>query len=793
MKSLAFVLIFLLASAASAQQVTISGTVTEQKSGEAVGGASIAILGTSKGTKANSAGVFRISVQPHVVVQLRVTAIGYRPDTIRITATRDTIRNVALRLVPLKTEPIVVTADHSRVEARRIIRTVIDKKKIWQEAIQDYSFDVYGKLNAKTVSGKDTTVFSILESAAKGYWKRDMGYAERMIARKQTSNLPSSINRFTLLGILNFYNDRLELPEYSIPTPVATDAFDHYDYDLVGTTEVNGVQAYHILVEPRGMISPAFEGDLYIDKELFAITYLSLKPNKAVKIGPLRDGWIEQIFQLVDNTYWLPKENRFHVAATFTLPLIPTFTAEHVGVLQNYRINQGVPDSLFVGSRREIDTSVDAVDSVTWAQLRAVPLETEEEMAYHRIDSIAQLPREESGFSPIGFLTGLILNPSFYSFNRVEGSRFQIGYNLDDIGDWPLSVGAYGAYGYSDKQFKYYLGLRQSLLWTEERVVTGSIGSSGFSGGGAVQMRPILSLGFRLYDDLETRGSEYPRVINTLTSLLFRSDYPDYFRTKGGAVDLTYTPHVRDLNLTLSLINERQLNAPATTDFTFFNRDRGYRVNPSITEGLLRGARLGLEGSTRLLGMDYSVFANLFVTHGDVGSDFTFATWEAGIEWEFRLGGWGKSYLALSHSELHPGSKGLGSQHLLFVETHNAYLSSRDAFRTMGPRQFEGDNLSSLTLEHNFNDLPVRLLGVSFLEPLQLHWIAFGKAASVRVSDKTIAAIGRTPNITGDTPFVEAGFGVSNIFNIARVDVAWRLTHRRASNGFVNLLFNTSF
>jgi hypothetical protein len=111
----------------------------------------------------------------------------------------------------------------------------------------------------------------------------------------------------------------------------------------------------------------------------------------------------------------------------------------------------------------------------------------------------------------------------------------------------------------------------------------------------------------------------------------------------------------------------------------------------------------------------------------------------------------------------------------------------------MEPQEFKGDHLWSAMLEQNFYDLPTRLLGVTFLDPLDLHWIAFGNAGQALLSQSLRPQLGTLIVGTGSTPFVEAGLGIANIYNVARVDAAWRLTHKRETNFRASLSFGFSF
>jgi hypothetical protein len=789
MKSLLALLFLALLPLELLAQHELTGVVRDAQSKAGIPGASISILGTSRGAKANRDGQYRLLVSGEQI-KLRVSSIGYRPDTITLLAPFPASRDISLAVSPISGEEIVVSADQSRVEARRIMRKVIETKETWQPLIHDYSFDVYGRLNARTIKSSDTSIISIIESIAKGYWQRDKGYAERIIARKQTANLPASANRFSLLGIMNFYDERVELPDYTIVSPIARDAFDRYDYDLMGTTEINGSKSYIISVEPRGELVPALSGTLYIDQVDYTVTYLSLTPNRAVKIGPLKDGRVEQTFRFVENKYWMPAESKFFIKAQFTMPLIPSFTIEHVAVLQNYVINAGVPDTMFIGSDRKVDPTADSITPIEWAKMRVIPLNEDEKAAYTRIDSVVAVP-EETGFSPVGALIGLVLGGTPYSFNRVEGSRFEIGTGFENPGEWPISAHGIAAYGISDERFKYDVSVKQSLLWREVRKVQGSLGTDGnFRSSVIEDIDPVLSVGVRLYDDVTPIGEAYGKLANTAMSLVFARDYPNYYRAHGGYAELEWTPTLSS-SLGVRLINERDLSLPGLNNFTIFDKANVYRLNPGVKEGVYRAIELDAKHEFEWLAQDITLGVQGRISDSSFGSDFTFARLSATLDYQTKLSGLGKSTLHGFAGSVLSGDPGY--QNVFGFETYNAILSKPTIFRTMEPHEFKGDRLWSVMLEQNFYDLPMRLLGITFLDPLDLHWIGFGNIGQATLSQKLRPQLGTLIVGTGEIPFIEAGFGIANIFNIARVDVAWRLRAHSQSNPYISLSFGTSF
>ena len=88
-------LVLLFPLAASAQKVTISGTVKDKTSGEHLIGASIFSLRSLQGTTTNNYGFYSITL-PRDSVSLRISFVGYQTQLIKLDLTTDTTMNIEL-------------------------------------------------------------------------------------------------------------------------------------------------------------------------------------------------------------------------------------------------------------------------------------------------------------------------------------------------------------------------------------------------------------------------------------------------------------------------------------------------------------------------------------------------------------------------------------------------------------------------------------------------------------------------------------------------------------------------
>src|SRR6266436_4480786 len=95
---------------ASAQQGTISGTVTDQTSSQPIVGARVGVVGTTFVTQTNAEGRYTLARIPAGMATLRVSAIGYAAATPSVTVAdgATVTHDVGLKLQPYSLDEIVV-------------------------------------------------------------------------------------------------------------------------------------------------------------------------------------------------------------------------------------------------------------------------------------------------------------------------------------------------------------------------------------------------------------------------------------------------------------------------------------------------------------------------------------------------------------------------------------------------------------------------------------------------------------------------------------------------------------
>ena len=173
---------------------------------------------------------------------------------------------------------------------------------------------------------------------------------------------------------------------------------------------------------------------------------------------------------------------------------------------------------------------------------------------------------------------------------------------------------------------------------------------------------------------------------------------------------------------------------------------------------------------------------------GITSDDCSFLRGELTVDWRIPAGviGFGRFHLntgAILGSVPYPLLKlHEGNQSQLFGSPV-VKLTDRSAFSLMNFYEFGSDRWLTGFYEHNFNGL---LFGIiPLVKNLNLREVVTVRGAWGTISEqnRSGAPFLLMPGLNSlETPYVEAGAGIANIFHLLRVDCMWKLTHRNGND-----------
>ncbi len=748
----------------------ITGVVYDAAEKNTLSEVTIRVASTGQSTLANAKGAFSISL-PYGSYQVIFSRVGHATDTLEI-AVSDSLQTADVFLTAIAVElPELKVYERQYDPAQLIIREAIKRKKTILAMLHDYQFTAYTKLLVYTPDSVDQLgpIDYITEIQLTGYWKKPNDYKEIITARRQSANLNAEDNLVTVGDILNFNQNRLEIGRYQVVSPTAEDALDYYDYYLLDTLYVDGRRLFHLEIEPKSQTTPLFVGTIDIADSLFTVAGVNVGFNDVFKGGYFRNARYSQKLSPLEDTIWMPTEIHFESDIKIPIPGIPLYHFNYIAVLHEYQFNKGLPKGVINEFDLEVDNKADDIDSSAWQAQTHIPLTTEEQLGYKRIDSLEQVPK------PIGqqilkyTLFGMIAaftQPQLFHYNRVEGAYLGDGFDLPNV--FPRTSFAF--------KLGYSFGLKR---WEQGYGVTYQIRDQG-----------RLRFKAEYHDDIRRLLIIRPNenVNMTFPALFFGEDPLNYFHERGFSIsaEMNIQKHVRT---SISYANVDQFSKKMTSDYSFFADDTTFRENPEITEGTDRSIGFTLRFDNRPMiknkksetvitpptytMVDISAkIASPDLTH----SEFKYNQYRLSVYEKFRVADWGILTVAPSFGIV----TGEPTRQQRFTAA-NSFLEDITDFKTVNRKvNFSGDHMYSVYIAHDFGRTFFKKLHVPVLRDLPTTFQVFGGAFwfkdEVHVPSDTFAFT------TGDDPYSEVGFGIGRIppFSLGMF-FAFRLSHHQTS------------
>lgn len=771
-------LILLCSSITISQTYRLTGKVFDAKSGRELEYATVKVADTAYGTTSDKNGnyILRLDNGSYRII---FSSISYFTDTQDVYIEDSSIvRNVFLNPSEIFTETIEVLGEDPAYD---IIRKAISYKKEFRSKLMEYDYDAYTKyiirsdlspLEKDSLTEGENPILAILESETKGYYKKPDGYKEIVKSKRESANIPKGL---AIPVVVNFYDEVIRFDDLKVTGPLADDAFDYYEYRLAGVTSMDSNKVFKIEVIDGAGLFPLFYGTIYIMDSVFSLVKVDLNNNEAAKpVGIVDINFSQKFSSYSDppgNRFWMPTDVQINVKISFAG--LFKASGDLFTIISTYSLNKKAPKGIF--DEYYIKVMPDAKkDSSYWKDKQLVKSSGEEVNAYRDIEKEVK-ERDNKirlGLTSLMFGRYVTSNPlNYYSYNRVEGSRLEFGLDINSK-NRRSNVNSNIAYGFSDKKMKYEINYDGNIL--KDR-------SLNFSGGIFRKLQPLS------YGELPGMF----RFFNTVTSLLDKRDYYDYYYASGWNLNISKMIKPQ-IGVTLKYSQEKQTTASTNTDFSIRKKNQPFGKNPPINDAFSRTFGLSVyldpnkygyidygdgeiesfpetEYPTLTLGWDYSP--------KKLGSTYEFRKYSAKLE--------GRNYfnrlLNLRYrmsAVVYNGD--VPYQSLGYFDAGTSVWEQGLCFKTMNYREFLGDKIYQVNIENHFGNLLWSKAG--FIKKWDL--VLFYNAGKSEISSRNLMLSSKNIFSVTDRFFMEAGFGIGNIFDVLRLDFAWRITKRIEGKNF---------
>lgn len=798
--------LFLLISTLAFSQTKVSGVVIDEKNNP-ISYSTIAFKNSAEGVMTDENGKFYLESKKNYSL-IVISNLGYKSKEITLTG----IHNYDLKIKLINDNEIEEVKIYSGKTSKKNNPAIDILRKIWERKkknglrqFDQYHYDKYEKIefdinsidstfmknkvfkgmefifkhvDTSGITGKNYLPIFINETISEVYGDNTAKKDKEIVKANKYSGFGNAnndgVNAFLkdLYAEYDIYNNYLKFFDKDFVSPLSRTGIQVYNYVLADSAFIEKKWCYNIVYYPRRKNELTFKGDFWVNDSTFAIKSINLEASKSANINWVRDIYIEQEFDVLNDSVFLLK--RDHMMTDFALTKKEKSSGmygKRTTLFKNHDFNTKKDEKFYRETVNEFDKDVYTKSEEYWNENRFESLNSNEKGIYQMLDTLKTVPKFKRFYNAVSILgSGYIqvnkfdIGPVFSTigFNDVEGYRIRLGgrtyFGPNDR--WRLQ--GYTAYGFKDEKFKYgilgkymfnkknrfiiSLGNRRDVeqmgvsLTTSNDVLGRSFASSSYFSSGINDKLTHVNL--------TTLGFEIEPVKN----LVFQSTLS--YRTLESASSTFKLDYFTDANRTITANKVRQSEINFMIDYTPNRKMVGYGVD-----------RIEVD-------LNYPRF---FINYaqgfkGVLDSDFTYSKLQLFYRQPLLIGGFGRLFTTLEVGKTF-GVVPLGLMGI--IPGNQSYFIIDNTYNLLNYYDFVADQYSSLHIEHNFNG---RLFSrIPMLRKLNWREIIGFKAVygSVSNENKAINASGLNYIAPVDGYF-EYHAGIGNIFKVARIDCAWR-------------------
>lgn len=818
------ILVLLFGFLQSFSQTVVQGVVTDAVNKQPLQFVSVVLKG-GRGTVTDSLGKFTLRSTGTIAI-VQVTYVGYKTILKNITPGTTQTINFELETDPKAINNVTVTTNkrapyrNKGNPAVELIKRVIENKSVNRTDNYNYvQYDQYEKMevsisnvsdkltNSKLlknykflfenrdttkVAGKSLLPVYLEETLSKKYFRKKPEKTKTIIEGEKRVNFGEYIDNAGVSSYLNrlimdvdIYDNDIPLFTYQFLSPIADLAPTFYMYYIRDTiTDANGQKLIKLYFTPRNTNDLLFRGNMWITLDgNYAVQKMNMFLSKNANLNFVRELHMDLDFEKSeDNRYHLSRSN-IMADASVTKNSGSGFFGERTVSYKNFQINKALPDSVYDGTATVKLAKVAELPDSFWVRNRHDTLTKTEAKIYSNIDSLEKMPSFRRTLAFVSFLLAgytsvgwFDVGPAaaFYSFNPVEGFKLRLGGRSTPKLSKRIYFEGYGAYGFKDERWKYFLNTTYSF------------------NNKSIYEFPLNFIRVGYQHDTKIPGQELQFVAEDNFLLSFKRGKNDKWLYNSN-FKIDYVHELPNhLSYTLGFKNWKQEPAGAIVYNKVVN---GSTVNvdnliTSEFSGELRWApnEQFYQGKVYRIPIinKYPIFTLRFIAgvKGLFNSQYNYQNINGRVEKRVYMSQLGYSDVVLE------GGYIFGKLPYPLMTIHRAnqtYAYQLNSYNLMNFQEFVSDHFAAFTIDHHFNGLFFNR--IPLLKKLKLREVVSLKMLYGGVRDEnnpvndpslikypTFEGVPTTFSLNGK-PYVEGSVGIANIFKLIRVDLVKRFNY----------------
>lgn len=796
-------------------QTKVSGEVKDEY-GEPVAFANVIFKDSNEGTITNENGRFYLeSDATHT--GLWVSFVGYELQVVPLEKRTTYEMTITLKEEAAALDEVVI---YSGKTSKKDNPAITILKKIWEnrrengvKKFKQYSYDKYEKLefdintidsslikskvfkgmefvwdqiDTSKVTGNSYLPIFINEAISKVYGDNLLKQEKEILEGNKNSGFE---NNQTLIAFVkdlykeyNVYDNYLKFFDKAFTSPLSRTGVDVYNYVLLDSAYRDNKWCYNIVYYPRRKNELTFKGDFWVNDTTWAIKEINLQATKSANLNWVREVYIEQEFDVLNDSIFLITRDYFLSDFSFRKKEeAQGIYGKRTTLFDNYTFDEPKDKSFYT---EQVDPYAEEIynrpDSF-WDERRMEELNKDEQGVYAMLDTLKNVPRFKalynigstlaSGYYQIG---NVDVGPVFsiFGFNEAEGMRIRLGGRTYFSQNDPWRLEVFGAYGFKDQRFKY-----------------------GISGKWLLDRKSRLTIFGGNRKDVEQTGASLTTSTDVLgrnlasSSLISVGANDRLTRVNLSTAGFSLEP-AKNFNIRLTGSFRTLESATETFSLDYFDENGAIQSTisqPEIELGLFYTPKRKTSG----YGVERTVindgdFANFYLgytygTKGLLGGDFEYSRLQALYTQPWNIGGLGRAYTTI---ELGKTFDPVPLALLNPIPGNQTLFSIYNTFSQLDFYEFVSDTYASFHFQHNFGGRIFSRIPV--LRKLNLREIISFRTVYGDISQENIDLSRPAFEVLTDRPLTSANLapseelywewsvGVGNIFRVFRIDFNFR-------------------
>ncbi|GAB4288973.1 MAG: DUF5686 and carboxypeptidase-like regulatory domain-containing protein [Marinilabiliales bacterium] len=804
-----------------AQSTKITGTVTDEQTGEPIPFVNVKLKDVDVGTITDFYGKFKIDTKLFSDTII-FSCLGY--NEVRKKIYKNKYQQVDIKMTPASVELNEVVIKPKKIKKRDdpaiiLFEKILDhKKQNNYDKLNSYEYEVYNKVqfdinniqekfknrkllkpfnfifdyvDTSVVNGKPYLPIFLIESVSDYYFRRFPRMEKEIIKATKVSGVENeSIQQFMgkMYANINIYKNYIDLFGKGWISPIANTGRLFYNYYLIDSASIDNHWCYQLVFRPKTKQDYVFNGNLWVCDTTYAIKKIELRIDTMVNINFINNLDIIQEFDNIDDTTFMISKEQMIV--DFNIVENPKnimgFFGRRTSTYRNIKINSE-PDEKFLSnisnSNIIVEDNAGNKDETYWDTIRHEELTEKEKQIYHMVDTIKNIPAFRTFYDIMYTIVtyyyvwgNFELGPyfTFYSFNQVEGHRFKLGARTSNKVSTKIMPEAYIAYGTKDNKFKY--GANILYLYNKNP-------RRGFFASYKNDME-LLGQSVNAFREDNIMSSLLRRNPNNRLSMVeeYQLSYEhEWFQ--GFSNTLTYKNRtiypVPELGVFEMTIDNQDIIAPniTTSDLTLHTR---FAYKEKFVMGEFE--RISLGTTYPIIDIYYTKGFKDFL-HGE----FNYDKLEINIEDWFNVYPLGYTRYMINAGKIWGN---IPFPLLKIHEGNETYGFDMYSFNLMNYYEFVSDAYLSLYISHYFEGL--FLNKIPLFKKLKWREVIWGKGVVGTLRQENMAIMSFLPNMSGFDnpnnninllkPYLEGGVGIENIFKFFRIDLIKRFSYLNHEN-----------